>query len=261
MLRRELTVLAMVLVAMVIAYIAGGRWRVDWVRDGALNLGTEVIGIVVTVWLIDASLRRQAEAERKRVRAIAFSRLRTAVGSHLDILGQVYKAATPALPAPLPETYEAMFSGVGFYEALARLDFYAPAQVSSIRPLQWMDYLAHDLGELKQAADDALSKFSHSLDSNDIEVIASLATSDLATFLARLPGLRQLNQQQGYPKLDVFGAIDVPNLASPHIRVLLAAKSLVNAVTSPDLHVRPSQYLWRPDFAPAVGSAILSSSR
>lgn len=99
-LRRSTYVLAATFIALLSAYLYSTRFGPDWLKDVSLNVGTEVLGILLTVMLIDAVIRRKDQTERDRVVKVAFAQLRIGLQQHIGVLQSMYKASISHPPKP-----------------------------------------------------------------------------------------------------------------------------------------------------------------
>ena len=81
--RLKYVLIAIFLMALVF-YVCTLRSGPEWLNDVSLNVGTEVFGILFTVWLIDEVIRRKDQTERERIVKVAFAQLRIALEQHIN---------------------------------------------------------------------------------------------------------------------------------------------------------------------------------
>jgi len=90
-------VLAFLALACFGAYIVLPMALEGW-RAFSLNLGTEITGILLTVWLIDAVIRGKEARDQERYRRIALQQLYVPLIRHLRLLSDMYKASMERKP-------------------------------------------------------------------------------------------------------------------------------------------------------------------
>jgi hypothetical protein len=79
-------------------------------RGFALNLASEVVGILITVLFIDAVLQRREEREQRRYRSVTLQQLRLPLKQHLLLLFAIYKASVEQKPEREISRVEDLFS-------------------------------------------------------------------------------------------------------------------------------------------------------
>lgn len=256
-LRRSIFILAVSVLALAALYIYAARCGPDWLKDVSLNVGTEIFGILATVLLIDAVIRRKEQSERERVVKAAFAQLRIGLQQHVTTLLYMYKASVAHAPQKLPETLDALF-GPDYFVQLAFLDFSKPAPLMSVKPLQWFDYLHMEMEQFKSALTRTIEKYAVFLDASTVELLEELLASSLIGFLTQVKSIPQIDQKEGYRRqYNFFSGQGMPELTQQHVDLVkrLATESNLHLPTEKAIRVDPQS--WRNDIAPQFGAARL----
>jgi hypothetical protein len=256
-LRRSVLVLIFSVLALagVYAYVA---WcDPDWIKDVSLNVGTELFGILATVLLIDAVIRKKEQTERERVVKVAFAQLRASLQQHVTALLHMYKASVSHAPQKLPETLDALF-GPDYFVQLAFLDFSKPAPLMSVKPLQWFDYLHMEMEQFKSACTRTIEKYAVFLEAGTVELLEELLASNLIAFLTQVKFIPHIDQKEGFQRqYNFFAGQGMPELIQLHIALVVRLTIECNRHLPAEKAIRVNLQDWSNDIAPQVGSARL----
>lgn len=248
-------ILLLCLVGTLAGYIYGTASQTNWVAEPSLNIGANVLGILLTVVLIDTVIRRNENRERSRIRRIAFQQLRRPLLRHLQVLYGMYKASAARPPEVRSADIRGLFDDCYFAE-LAFLDFSKPAPVSSPLPLQWFDYLSMTASEFKGDLGRTVDRYALFLDGESVELIESLINSTFISLLQQVPAVRNSGRRG---QVVLSGNIWAGGGMGPVIREYVAwFTELVdryNLTVRVEDQLSPNDDLWRNDVAPSFGSA------
>lgn len=259
LLPRSYIVLAIVLFGAAIAYFFASRSEIEWLKDLSLNLGTEVVGILLTVILIDSVIRGNELEERKRVNTVAFQQLRIPLVHQLQMLHGMYKAAATHPPEKKPVAASELFTD-SYFVQLAFLDFSKPAPVVSHVPIQWMDYLNMEAEKFKSALSRTLEKYSIFLDVDTIEILEDLLASSFLSVICQLSTLRDLDKNRNINRsFNVFSGQGMTELARAYTESFTKLIEVHNSNVSQEKRIHLDEGYWRNDIAPQFGSARISS--
>jgi hypothetical protein len=103
-----------------------------------LNLASEVLGIVIAVFLVEKTIKEEAEAKRRRLLQTVFHRL--TVKSELSLMMSL---ARPAAPKESITNYLDIYKE-NYYEYVRKLDFSAegPGRWSKTnKAMSWSEYI------------------------------------------------------------------------------------------------------------------------
>lgn len=254
-LRRSLGLLLVVLFAMGFGYMYGNYYDVDWLKEVSLNLGTEIVGILLTVWLVDAVLRRNELLERTRIRRVIFTQLRRAIQSQLMILQSMYKAAAAHSPENLPQSVSQLF-GPDYYVQIAFLDFSKPAPLASVDPLQWFDHLHHEAECFKSALAHTIEKYAVFLDAATVEILEELMASAFISIVMQLRTTRSLDVKAGLRRqCNFFGMPGGSELVKQYVDLFQKLVDISNKELPSNNKITLKSKYWGDGIAPQFGSA------
>jgi hypothetical protein len=158
-------------------------------RGFALNLGTEISGILLTVLLIDAVIRRKDAHDQKRYRRIALQQLRMPLFSHLLLLSGMYKASVERNPAREISNLRDLFSEdyfeqIAYFNVMgpspAALQLLGPSSVAGGKKppsIPWYQYLNSEVERFKEDLQRVVDKYAMYLDPETIDLLEQLANS------------------------------------------------------------------------------------
>lgn len=256
-LRLSLIVLGLIQIILIVLYLYSIKCGPDWLKDVSLNVGTEVFGILLTVWLIDAVIRKNEQSDRERVVKVAFAQMRLPLKRHITMLLGMYKAAVAHAPQDPPRELRALF-GPDYAVQLAFLDFAKPAPLMNVQPLTWFDYFHHEIEQFRSALTRTIEKYATFLDPETVELLESLIASSLLGLLSQARAIPQIDRQQGSNRqYNLLAGQGVPELIHQHTELVLRLAALANGKLPEDKKVEVSAADWRNDIAPQFGSARL----
>lgn len=238
-------------------YVYAERCGPEWLKDVSLNVGTAVLGILLTVLLIDEVIRRRDQAERNRVVKVAFAQLRTGLQNHIGVLQSMYKASTFGAPDGNPKTLDELF-GPNYVAQLAFLDLSKPAPLASVNFLQWFDYLHMEMEQFKATLTRTLEKYAAFLDPTVVELLEEVLASSFIAFLTQVRSIRALDQKEGVQRqYNFFSAQGMPDLVRQHTDLIMRLSREANRHLPKDKQVGVNEQHWRNDIAPQFGVARL----
>lgn len=256
-LRTSILILGAIQVALIGSYIyslnCGGP---DWLKDMSLNVGTEVLGIFLTVWLIDAVIRRKEQRERERVIKVAFSQLRLPLRRHITMLVAMYKGALAHAPQTPPRDLTELF-GPDYAVQLAFLDFAKPAPLMNERPLNWFDYFHHEIEKFNSALSRTIEKYATFLDPETVEILEALLASSLLCFLSKSRAIPIHMQQENNPRYNLLAGKGYSDLIRQHTTLVEQLVELANRKLPQEKTLGLNAKDWSNSIAPRFGSARL----
>jgi hypothetical protein len=229
------------------------------VKNFSMNLATEVIGIGLTIFLVDRVIEKQQEAELKRYRQVALQRLRTPLARHVDFLFQMFKATVETKPQNDLVEVSDLFNKT-FFANVAFLDFFKPAPISSalVGSPNWATYLVMESKSLNDSLGQILDKYSVYVDVELIELIEEMLDKKFYRIVAVLQdevtaGIHR-GVTQPYP-----GFINLTkHIVEPHVWSFQDLIHYFNSQVSNEHKINLKGQTWRNDVSPPVGSARAS---
>lgn len=227
----------------------------DWMNDIALNLGTEILGILLTVLLIDSVIRGNEKRERSRYQAVALRQLRIPLVHHLQLLFSLYKASIPHKPEELVSDPRKLFSD-DYFVQLAFFDFSKSAPV--VPEIQWFDHLKQEFTQFRDALSRTVEKYALYLDVETVELVEQLINSTLLSFVLQAPVVRDLDRSQGIRRqYNLLGGSGMAKLVREHTQWFSESVESYNEGVPVEQRIKLADHLWRDDVAPQIGSARL----
>ena len=252
LLRISYFVLIILLTATIAGFLYGTTSNQGWVRDLSLNVGTEILGILLTVFLIDAVIRRNEEKERARIRTLAFQQLRIPLVHHLGVLQGIYKASIANLPEHLPAEVKDLFEP-GYFVQIAFFDISKTAPLTSA--VSWFDYLKSESEKFRLALGRTIEKYAVFLNATEIELLEMIINSSFLSLVEQTPAIRGIDQKEGYKRTyNLFAGQGMDGLVREYTDWFTQLIALYNNVL-PDNRIVITAGMWRNDVAPRVGSA------
>ena len=252
LLRISYLVLIILLALTIAGFLYGTAFYHTWIKDVSLNVGTEILGILLTVFLIDAVIRRNQEKERDRIRTLAFQQLRIPLIHQLTVLQGIYKASIANLPENLPTEVNDLF-GPGYFVQIAFFDFSKTAPLASAAP--WFDYLKSESEKLRLALNRTIEKYAVFLNAAEIELMEMIVNSDFLSLVEQAPSVRTIDQKEGYKRTyNLFGGQGMDGLVREYTGWFAELIAIYNSIL-PNNRIVITKDWWRNDVAPRVGSA------
>jgi hypothetical protein len=228
----------------------------EWLKDVYLNVGTEILGIILTFFLIDNGIQVRELNEKKRIVKIVFNQLRIPLRKHLSMLIGMYRASLENIPNKPPLTLKELF-GKNYVVELAYLDFskLAPLIVNGQR-ITWFEYFHIQIDEFNSALSNTITKYAPFLDSDTIELIESLNNSSLLKFLSQSRVIFLGDKANNYIRdYDLLSDKNCEDLINQHTALVQELTTLINQNSPNDKQITLSLNDWRTDVAPIFGSA------
>lgn len=254
-LRHSLITLGVALLFLVGLYVYSFYGGPAWLKDVSLSVGTTVLGILMTVLLIDMVIRRNEQFDRDRVIGVAFAQMRLPLLLHIRMLQGMYKAALAHMPSNPPLEMENLF-GSDYTVQLAFLDFSKPAPILNVQPLTWFDYLHHEIAKFKSAVSRTIEKYATFLEPETVELLESMIASSLLGLLEQAVAIPPIDRQQGFNRqYNLLCGQGVADLIKQHTDLVLKLVFVANSELPREKQLELSADLWRVDVAPQFGSA------
>jgi hypothetical protein len=250
--------LFVLLAATIGGYLCGVAQQIEWLKDLSLNVGTEIFGILLTVFLIDAVIRRNEERERNRVRQIAFQQLRIPLLHQLQMLHGMYKGCISRPPETTPTEISGLFSDDYFIQ-IAFLDFSKPAPLSSAVPLQWFDYLKMEVEKFKTALGRTIEKYAAFVDADSIALLETLMDSSFISLIAQAPAIRDVDRRENFQRsYNLLAGQGMAQLVREFTSTFCQLVETYNLAVPIERKLSLDGGSWRTDVSPQFGSARLA---
>ena len=167
-------------------------------KNFSLNLITEIIGIFITVFLIDSAIRLRDKKEKNEILKNALIQLKRPIQCQLNILLQIYKASCIQKPIDLKTNYKELFETDDFYNSIQYLDFKKQAPVSP--KTDWVHFVSFEEENIKKSLDMILDKYAFVLDSRMIKYIDWITNSTFIFIISSGKALHNSDIDMGFER-------------------------------------------------------------
>jgi len=245
-----LIVLIVLFTVLSLTYTAGFA---EWLGAYLSNIAAGIIGSLIIILLVDRIIERNREKERLRVVNIALRRLRIPILWHMNLLCNIYKAATKNKPAPLPSTFEDTFTD-HYYREISFLDFKKESPVAL--KTDWFNYLYLETKSFKEKLEQFIDTYASFLDVRLIDLLERIVNSHFLFLIPQAKSIPNVDRQYGWKRVYTLLS-GVEQLVKEHVSLMLELVEYFNSIS--DLPILLNQEIWRDDVAPKWGSGRVSS--
>ena len=246
-----LTLLALIL--LLLYYFNPGT--TNWLKDFALNITTEIIGILLVVTLIDRAISINQESERKKVQKIAFQQLRIPLSHHFTLLFNIFKSSVQEKPNKKYANVSDLFDDIYFNE-IAFFDFSKPAPI--IPPTDWFTHLSRESAKFKNDLNRTVEKYSLYLDSDIIDLLEEIINSSFISFIIQVSSIPKIDEREGYSRqYNLFSGQGFHDLVEEHTTLFTKLIMYYNQNVSDEKKITMTDGLWGNNTSPKIGSSRL----
>lgn len=229
------------------------------IKDFLLNLSTEVIGILLTVVLIDSVLRLKETREKQQLLKNSLIQLRPPINRCLHLILNMYKASKKEKTENLKSDFSELFTDKDFFDEIRNLDIFSNAPVTP--KCDWVYHLDNELKFFKYSLEKTIEKYSHLLDSELIKLLEDIINSSfLSLFIQTLPTLIRTRINEGRPyKIDVFYNSEYGGLL-PFCRLMLEFTEKYNKIMDDEkLMIKFDVGIWSDKISPRFGQSRIKN--
>jgi len=170
-------------------------------EDFGLNFFTEMLGVAITVFIIDRLIKNREERRNIPQKLAAYEDVRLYTSRYISFWTTTYR---DSVPEDEPETIELFFSDSGMGKILHHLYMDSEPNVTPTR--KWWDWILHNAKEFKENGDKLLDRHSHNLDPIAFGYIHQLTESLFNKTLLMSSSIRQSDIQMGIPRVKTLGS-------------------------------------------------------
>ena len=170
-----------------------------------LNFFTEMLGVAVTVFVIDRLIQNREETRSIPQKLAAYEDVRLYTSRYISFWTSAYRES---VPEDEPETIETFFSETGMTKILNHL--YMDSEPNVTPPRKWWDWIVHNAKEFKDNGDKLLDRHSHNLDPVAFGYVHQLTESIFNNVLLMSPSIRQSDISMKFPRVKVLGSYSMP---------------------------------------------------
>lgn len=176
-------------------------------EDFGLNFFTEMLGVAVTVFIVDRLIQKREEKRNIPQNLAAYEDVRLYTSFYIRFWTDTYRES---VPDPDPETIEDFFSDNGMSKILNYL--YMDSEPDALPPQKWWDWLVLHTREFQKRGDKILDRHSNNLDPIAFGFVHQLTTSLFNKVLSTMPSIRQTDISMNFPRIEVLGSYSMQPL-------------------------------------------------
>jgi hypothetical protein len=169
-------------------------------EDFGLNFFTEMLGVAITVFVIDRLIQNREERRSIPQKLAAYEDVRLYASRYISFWTTTYR---DSVPEDTPETIELFFSDSGMKKILNHLYMDSEPNVTPSRT--WWDWISYNAKEFKENGDKILDRHSHNLDPIAFGYVHQLSESSFNNMLLMSSSIRESDIQMNFPRVKVLG--------------------------------------------------------
>ena len=253
-LKIPLLILFVVLELLLLLFIKSNN---EIVEDFSLNLITEIIGIFLTVLLIDLVIKRREKKEKKNILKNAYSQYRIPAQKLLSFFAIIYKASSKEKPPEWNTDFKTLLTTEEFYDSITHLDFLKKAPVSPTT--DWINFSRNEVEEVTSKFEKIIEKYAFVLDSKIIADLEWLENHWILNILSSGPILIASDKSMNFKRENLCllsikyetGENELKKL----IDKLFDVAEYFKSITNDESDISYSKGMWREDIAPMLGNS------
>lgn len=228
--------------------------------DFSLNLITEIIGILLTVLLIDFAIKRREKKEKHDILKNTYAQYKRPARRLLQYFASIYKASTIETPVEWNTDFKTLLSAKQFYESVRYLDFLKPAPVTP--KTDWINHSHIEINRIKADLEKILDKYAFVLDSKTIADLEWVINHWLLETLLVGPSIKVTNESSDsrYTSiclLAIDGDIGQNGIKGLIDKVLQISEDF-KSVTDDTSDISYSSQMWQDNMAPKLSQSRVS---
>ncbi|PZX46938.1 hypothetical protein [Algoriphagus chordae] len=258
-LKYPLLILTLVLILLVLLFLKVNN---DTAEDFSLNLITEILGIFITVLLIDLVIKRKDDREKKKILKNTFAQFKIPAQNLLSFFASIYKASTDTKPKEWNTDYKSLLSTEQFYDSIKHLDFLKTAPVTP--STNWINHSHHQMTGIKNGFEKIIDKYAFALDSQIISDLEWLTNNWIINILSSGPIILASDQSMNH-KREYFCLLAIQNetgIEDNPIKELIdkvfEVAEYFKSITDETSDIHYSDSLWQENMSPKLSESRVS---
>lgn len=177
----------------------------DSTKEFGLNFFTEMLGVLVTVLVIEKLLQNREKDRLLPQQMVVYEDVRLFVSRYISFWTTTYRESVPEGD---PKDLEELFSESGMPKILKYLHMDSEPNVTP--PRKWWDWIVYNAKEFSEAGDKILDRHAHILEPAVYALVHQLTESSFNKLLLMIPGLKQSDSLRQFPRVKVLGSYSMP---------------------------------------------------
>jgi hypothetical protein len=191
----------LILVVIVLIIIGLILWLlVKKTKDFGLNFTTEILGAVITVFILDRLIKKREEDKNIPLKIAIYEDIRLYTTRYIGFWIETYLLSVPEDP---PKDISDFFSKIGMPKILSYLHLDSEPNVTPSQ--KWWDWIVHNAKEFKVNGEKILDRYSGFLDPEIFGHLHRLTESHFNGCLIMIPAIRQSDNIYKTPRVKVLG--------------------------------------------------------
>jgi len=174
-------------------------------KDFGLNFMTEMLGALITIYVIDRLIKNMEKLKSIPQRLAAYEDVRLYTSRYISFWLDAYRASVPEEDPP---TITEFFSKNGLEKVFKYL--YLDAKPNVIPPRTWECWIVENASEFKTNGDKILDRHSYNLDPNVYGFLHHLTEGMFNNMLMSIPSLHQSDLSMNFPRVRTLGYYSIP---------------------------------------------------
>jgi hypothetical protein len=203
-------------------------------KDFGLNFFTEILGVVITVLIIDKLVK---DREQKKMAPLKLAEYEDALRLYSEFVSFWKDAYMISVNEEFPETYKEFLSENGIGKVFINLNLNTKPNVAP--PRTWWTWILDNHKKWIEGCDKYLERHSAYSDPELFKLIHGFAEGAFMKLLPMISTIKQLDQKEQFPRLPTLGnyaiqpqKIDYENLINIHSCLNRIYKDLSKEFTS-----------------------------
>lgn len=230
-----------------------------WLKSFALDIASEITGIIIVVFSIDRVIAIEQENQRIKLETVAFLQLRRPLRRHFYLFFYMFKAAIAQKPDKDYKTITDLFDNT-FFEELAFLDFSKPAPVFSTLQADWFNYVLRECSQFKDSLNRTMEKYCLFLQPEIIELMEEMINSPFLWIVFNAPVIRQFSSDKNISSsYSLLARPEIRDLLKEYIQLIIVLLEQYNQRVPAEKQINISDDLWGDGVLPKIGSGRINS--
>ncbi len=257
-LRKSYIIISLILLLVIALYFKTTNTEL---KSFSLNLITEIIGIFITVFLIDYVIQEREKRERIKILKNAFKEFKRPTVKLLYLLTSIYKATCEKVPEDLKSTYPEILGTEDFYNSIPHLDFMRSAPV--MPSTTWGLHISHEVKPLQNSYNKTIEKYGFALDSTVITEMESIINAHFLYIFSLGETFAMTDNATSFDrkKLTILATKDLMESLKGFLAKLFYLYEYFGKQVDEEYKLKYDSGIWLDKIAPKVGSGRVNSTQ
>lgn len=221
------------------------------------DISIEILGAIITILLIDFSIKRREERIAEKREQIALSLLKPIIRNNLTLLFNLYKATTDIKGSNYTQNELKNLFNSDYIETIQKLDITKNAPIYP--DTNWINYLKAEFSELNRRYETVLDKYSFVMPPDIVQEIENIKNSIFhQNMIINMPNI--LNYWSSLGKTEsiknMFGQVfSEEYVVEPYLKKVVFLLDILNKFEYMKDIYKVEDGEWRNDISPKIGES------